>query len=65
VESGAAPMAGHLFLDMLSSVALGIVEMRAQLATADILQLLSMPVSQWKNPVVDEEYCCEGCVLWQ
>jgi hypothetical protein len=41
-----APISGHLFLDMPSSVALGIVEMRMQLATADIFQLLSMPVNQ-------------------
>jgi hypothetical protein len=31
-----ASMAGHLLWDMLSSVALGIVEMRDQLATSDI-----------------------------
>jgi hypothetical protein len=31
-----APMPGHLFLDMLISVALGIVKMQMQLVTADI-----------------------------
>jgi hypothetical protein len=35
-------MAGDLFLDIPSSVALGIVEM--QLAIADIAQLVSIPV---------------------
>jgi hypothetical protein len=59
-----ALMAGHLFLDMPNSVVLGIVEMRMQPATADILQLLSMLVSQRKNHVIDEVYRCEGCVLW-
>jgi hypothetical protein len=58
-------MAGYLFLDMLSSMALGIVEMQKQLATAHILQLLSIPASQWKDFVIDEVYHCEGCVLWQ
>jgi hypothetical protein len=58
-------MAGHLFVDMPSSVALGIVKMQTRLATADILQLLSMPVRQEENHVIDEVYCCEGYVLWQ
>jgi hypothetical protein len=54
-------MAGHLFLDMLTNMALGIVEMKMQLATADIPQL----ISQWKNCVTDEIYRCDGRVLWQ
>jgi hypothetical protein len=57
-------MARGIFLNMASSVGLGIVEMLMQLATADIFQL-SMPVSQWKNHVVDEVYRCEAFVLWQ
>jgi hypothetical protein len=40
-----APIAGYLFLDTPSSVTLGIVEMQTQLAMADSLQLLSMPVA--------------------
>jgi hypothetical protein len=43
------PVASHLFLDIPSRVALGIVEMRMQLATADVTKLLSMPVSQLKE----------------
>jgi hypothetical protein len=38
-------MAGHLFLGMPGTVAFGIVEMQMQLATADIPQLLSLPVT--------------------
>jgi hypothetical protein len=34
-----APTAGHLFLDMPSSVALGIVEMQMPFATDDVLPL--------------------------
>jgi hypothetical protein len=59
-----ASMTGYLFLDMLSSVALAIVKMQMQPATATIPQLLSMPVSQRKNHVIDEIDCCEGCVMW-
>jgi hypothetical protein len=57
-------MAGHLFLDMPSSMALGVVEIQMQLVTADIFQSLSLPVSQWKNHVTGEAYLCKGCVLW-
>jgi hypothetical protein len=60
-----APMAGHLFLDMPSSGALGIVEMQMQLATADITQLLTMPVVQGKNHIIDQVCRDEGSVLWQ
>jgi hypothetical protein len=52
-------MAGHLFLDIPSSVAFGIVEIQMQIAAADILQLLSMPVRQWKNHVIGEVCRCE------
>jgi hypothetical protein len=38
-------MDGYLFLDIPSSVALGIVEMQMQLVTPDIPQLLSIPDS--------------------
>jgi hypothetical protein len=55
------PMADHLFLDVPSSAALGIVEIQMQLATADIIHLLSMPVSQSKNHAMNEVCCCEGC----
>jgi hypothetical protein len=41
-----APMAVHLFLDMLSSVALGIVEMQMQFATGDVPPMLSATVGQ-------------------
>jgi hypothetical protein len=41
-----APVAGDLFLDKPSSVALGVIEMQMQLATADIPKLLGMTVSQ-------------------
>jgi hypothetical protein len=58
-------MAGHLLLDLPSSIALGIVEMQMQLATLDIPKLLSMVISEWKNHVLDEVYRCEGWVLWQ
>jgi hypothetical protein len=47
-------MVDHLFLPMPSSVALGIVEIYMQLARADMLQLLSMPVGQWENLVINE-----------
>jgi hypothetical protein len=58
-------MAGHMFLNMPGSLALGIVEMQMQLATADIPQVLGMPVNEWKNHVIGKLYLCEGCVLWQ
>jgi hypothetical protein len=58
-------MTGHPFLDMPSSMVLGIVEIQMQLATADIPQLLGMRVSQWKCHVIDEVSRCERCVLWQ
>jgi hypothetical protein len=32
---------------------------------ADILRLLSMLVSQWRNHVIDDLDRCEGCVLWR
>jgi hypothetical protein len=50
-------MAGHLWLDIPSSVALGIVKIQMQLVTTNIPQLLGMPVIQWKNRVMDEVYC--------
>jgi hypothetical protein len=60
---------GHIdgwppLLDMPSTVVLGIGKMQMQLATADIPQLLSMPVSQWKNHVIDEVCRYEGYVPW-
>jgi hypothetical protein len=58
-------MTRYRLLDKPSSVALGILEMQMQLGTASIPQLVSMPVGQWKNCVIDEIYRCEGCVLWQ
>jgi hypothetical protein len=58
-------MAGHLFLDMPSSVAVGIVEMQMQFATGDIPPLLNLPVGQWNNRVVDKGCRCERCTLWQ
>jgi hypothetical protein len=39
-----ARMAGHLFLDMPSSVTVGIVEMQMQSATSDIPRLLNLLV---------------------
>jgi hypothetical protein len=50
---------------MPSSVAHGIIEMQMQLATADIPQLLVIPVGQWKNHLVDEVCRYEGYALWQ
>jgi hypothetical protein len=60
-----APMAGHFFLDMPSSVQLGIAEMQIQCATGDVLQLLSVPVGQWNNHVIDKVCRCKRHALWQ
>jgi hypothetical protein len=64
VGNTGAPMTDRPFMDIPSNVALGIVEMQMQLATADISHLLSMPVSQCKNHVTGEGYCCEEHILW-
>jgi hypothetical protein len=56
-------MAGHVFLDMPSSVALGIVEMQIHHATGDATALLSVPSDQENNHVVDKVCGCERRVL--
>jgi hypothetical protein len=56
-------MAGHVFLDMPSSVVLGIVEMQIHHAAGDVTALLSVPSDQANNHIVDKVRGCERRVL--
>jgi hypothetical protein len=58
-------MTGHLLLHMLSSVAVGTVEMQMQFATGNGTPLLSVPSGQGNNYVVDKACGCERRFLWQ
>jgi hypothetical protein len=58
-------MVRYLFLDMPSSVALGIVEMQMQFATGSITPLLSVPAGQANTQVVGKVSRGEGYALWQ
>jgi hypothetical protein len=64
VGNANAPMAGHLFLDMPSCVALGIVKMQKQSATCDVSPLLGVSSGQ-RNSHFAEKLCgCGQGVLW-
>jgi hypothetical protein len=60
-----APMAGRPFMDMPSSVALGIVEMFIQFVTGYVTPLPGVPAGQGNGHVADTESRCERRALWQ
>lgn len=57
------PMARHLFLDMPSSLTLGIVERQMKFAKCYVIPLLSIPAGQGNDHVADKVFAVNSVLV--